>query len=273
MMQMTPIVKQLLVLNIIMFLGSWMIPTANDIFALHYWGDDNFRVWQLVTHMFMHGGVFHIFFNMFALVSFGSVLEHYWGARKFLFFYFSCGLGAAALQLGITHLEIQDMLAQASSLHLSPELEHTVLNLVLDDGQFIKGSVFEENLIPVLEEAGRLPKLNQAGFDALFQAAIHAQTPMVGASGAIYGLLVAFAFMFPMAELAMLFIPIPIKAKYFVPGLITLDILAGINGSSLFGSGASGGVAHFAHIGGAVIGFIIMWSWRYSKFGKNNRWN
>lgn len=269
MMQMTPLVKQLLVLNIIMFAGSWFIPTANDIFALHYWGDDNFRVWQLVTHMFMHGGIFHIFFNMFALVSFGSVLEHYWGPRKFLFFYFSCGLGAAALQLGITHLEIQELLTGAARLNLTDSLRHSILNLSLAE----KGQLFEDGLIELMNTSGRGHLLNQDSFDALLRATIHAQTPMVGASGAIYGLLVAFAFMFPMAELAMFFIPIPIKAKYFVPGLITLDILAGINGSSLFGSGASGGVAHFAHIGGAIIGFIIMWSWKNTKFGNSKRWN
>jgi len=268
-MQMTPIVKQLLILNIIMFVGSYIVPNADDIFALHYWGDDHFRVWQLVTHMFMHGGIAHIFFNMFALISFGSVLEHYWGTRKFLFFYFSCGLGAAALQLGITHIEIQDMLEGAARLNLTDSLRHSILNLSLAQN----GELFKEGVIDLLDKSGRGHLLNQENFNVLARAAIHTQTPMVGASGAIYGLLVAFAFMFPMAELAMFFIPIPIKAKYFVPGLIAMDIIAGLNGSSLFGSNEIGGVAHFAHVGGAVIGFLLIWSWRYKKYGKIDRWD
>ena len=96
-------------------------------------------------------------------------------------------------------------------------------------------------------------------------------TPSVGASGAIYGLLTAFAFMFPNAELALLFIPVPIKAKYFVPGLIFLDLFLGFKGSSIFGSGGTG-IAHFAHVGGAITGFIMMWYWKNNSFN-NRRWN
>jgi membrane associated rhomboid family serine protease len=97
------------------------------------------------------------------------------------------------------------------------------------------------------------------------------KVPVVGASGAIYGLLVAFAFMFPMAELGIMFIPIPIKAKYFVPGLLVIDLFLGFNGQSIFGAGSTG-VAHFAHIGGAITGFIMMWYWKKNQF-KHNRWN
>lgn len=95
-------------------------------------------------------------------------------------------------------------------------------------------------------------------------------TPAVGASGAIYGLLVAFAFMFPNAELMMLFIPVPIKAKYFVPGIVAVDIILGLKGESLFGGGS--GIAHFAHVGGALFGFLLMWYWKKNQFN-NNRWN
>ena len=112
---------------------------------------------------------------------------------------------------------------------------------------------------------------NQVNFNALLEAAQSVQVRMLGASGAVYGLLVAFAFMFPNAELAFMFIPIPIKAKYFVPGIIAMDLFLGLKGNSIFGSGGTG-IAHFAHIGGALIGFIMMWYWKQNQFS-NNRWN
>ena len=111
----------------------------------------------------------------------------------------------------------------------------------------------------------------QEQFNVLITAVQEFQTPSVGASGAIYGLLTAFAFMFPNAELALLFIPVPIKAKYFVPGILAIDLFLGFKGSSLFGSGGTG-VAHFAHIGGALFGFIMMWYWKKNSFN-NNRWD
>lgn len=200
----TPVVKQLLIINIIFFIGSQILgDRAYQLFALFSFESPFFRAYQLITHMFMHGGVTHILFNMVALVSFGSALEHFWGGKRFLFFYISCGLGAALVN-----------------------------NLV-----------------------------NQYYFHDITTAA-------VGASGAVYGLLVAFAFMFPNAELALMFIPVPIKAKYFVPILVGLDLFSGFTGFSIFG----GGIAHFAHVGGAVVGFLMMWFWRNSKFNQN-RWN
>lgn len=202
----TPVVKQLLIINIIFFIGSlpqMLGERAYEIFALFSFESPLFKPYQLITHMFMHGGLTHILFNMIALVSFGSALEHFWGGKRFLFFYISCGLGAA----------------------------------------------LANNLI------------NQYYFHDIATAA-------VGASGAVYGLLVAFAFMFPNAELALMFIPVPIKAKYFVPILVALDLFSGFTGMSIFGAG----IAHFAHVGGAVVGFIMMWFWRNNKYN-HNRWN
>jgi membrane associated rhomboid family serine protease len=210
---MTDTVKQLLILNILFFIGAQFVPQATDLLALHYFESDKFKLWQPISHMFMHGGLMHIFFNMFALVSFGSALEHFWGPKKFLFFYFSCGIGAALIHSGINYYYFHDGL-----------------------------NTFE-NMIGAL-------------------------TPTVGASGAIYGLLVAFAFMFPNAELALLFIPVPIKAKYFVPGIVLLDLFSGVTGYSIFG----GGIAHFAHVGGALFGFLMMWYWKKNQFSKN-RWD
>lgn len=202
----------------------------------------------------------HIAFNMFAMVSFGSALEHFWGGKKFIFFYISCGLGAALLQIGVNYLQFQSALEPVRYLGLSDGTLHQIINVNFTDGANFRSDLFLDGIKPILESAGKT-NLNEEGFKGLFDAAVINQVPMVGASGAIYGLLVAFAFMFPNAELALMFIPIPIKAKYFVPGILAIDLFLGFKGDSLFGSGGTG-VAHFAHIGGAIVGYFMMWYWK-----------
>lgn len=271
MMRITETVKQLLIINIIFFIGSYLVgPVAQDFLALHLPTDDRFKFWQPLTHMFMHGNVMHIFFNMFALYSFGVVLEQIWGGKKFLFFYISCGLGAALLHLGVNYYQLNVALEGAANMRLSKDTLHQVLNVSFTDGMYYQGSLFQDAIKPILEEAGKLNKLNQENFTSLFNAAVINQTPSVGASGAIYGVLVAFAFMLPNAELMLMFVPIPIKAKYFVPGLLAVDLFLGLKGGSIFGGGD--GIAHFAHIGGALVGFLMMWFWKKDQFNKN-RWN
>ncbi len=242
---MTDTVKQLLILNILFFIGAQFVPQATDLLALQYFESDKFKLWQPISHMFMHGDLMHIFFNMFALVSFGSALEHFWGPKKFLFFYFSCGIGAALIHSGINYYHFHDGL---NTLVSNGFKETEILNLI-NEGKFMTSwqAVLSPNT---------------------FENMIGALTPTVGASGAIYGLLVAFAFMFPNAELALLFIPVPIKAKYFVPGIVLLDLFSGVTGYSIFG----GGIAHFAHVGGALFGFLMMWYWKKNQFSKN-RWD
>lgn len=242
---MTDTVKQLLILNILFFIGAQFVPQATDLLALHYFESDKFKLWQPISHMFMHGSLMHIFFNMFALVSFGSALEHFWGPKKFLFFYFTCGIGAALIHSGINYYHFHDGL---DTLVLNGFKETEILNLI-NEGKFMTS--WQAVLAP-----------------DTFENMIGALTPTVGASGAIYGLLVAFAFMFPNAELALLFIPVPIKAKYFVPGIVLLDLFSGVTGYSIFG----GGIAHFAHVGGALFGFIMMWYWKKNQFNQN-RWD
>jgi membrane associated rhomboid family serine protease len=242
---MTDTVKQLLILNILFFIGAQFVPQATDLLALHYFESDKFKLWQPISHMFMHGSLMHIFFNMFALVSFGSALEHFWGPKKFLFFYFTCGIGAALIHSGINYYHFHDGL---NTLVLNGFKETEILNLI-NEGKFMTS--WQAVLAP-----------------DTFENMIGALTPTVGASGAIYGLLVAFAFMFPNAELALLFIPVPIKAKYFVPGIVLLDLFSGVTGYSIFG----GGIAHFAHVGGALFGFIMMWYWKKNQFNQN-RWD
>ena len=274
-MPITPTVKQLLIVNFLFFVGSQLLgDVAYQYLSLYDIENDSFRFWQPLTHMFMHAEVYngnfsnimHIAFNMFALYSFGSILEHYWGGIKFLFFYISCGLGAALLHSLVNYVHIQLLLDQLSHLTLSASDLHLLLNAdytsVFDEnGQLVAGQVSS-----IMEKA----QFQQADFNTLIKAVQLCQTPAVGASGAIYGLLVAFAFMAPNAELGLMFIPIPIKAKYFVPGLLAVDLFMGVRGESIFG-GASG-IAHFAHIGGALVGFLMVLYWKKNQF-KSNRWN
>jgi membrane associated rhomboid family serine protease len=270
MMNITPVVKQLLILNIIFFIGSQMVPISYDLFALYFPENVNFRYWQPITSMFMHApmpNIMHIAFNMLALFSFGSALEHFWGGKKFLFFYISCGLGAALLHIGVNYLEFYSVIDTFSNLKLSSQELHTLLNADYKSLYDDKGLMIEGPVRSILENS----KFSQEQYVDLFKAIQISNSTAVGASGAIYGLLTAFAFMFPKAELMMMFIPIPIKAKYFVPGMLLLDLFLGLRGSSIFGAGSTG-IAHFAHLGGAITGFIMMWFWKKNQFN-HRRWN
>jgi membrane associated rhomboid family serine protease len=269
MMNITPVVKQLLIINILFFIGSYFVPVSYDFFALYYPENDSFKGWQLITHMFMHApfpNLMHILFNMFALYSFGSALEHFWGGKKFLFFYISCGLGAALLHTGVNYYEIHSLLSD-TGLKLSASETHLLLNADYSTLFDEKGQMMAGEINTILEKAN----CTQQQFNSIVEASMISKGVVVGASGAVYGLLVAFAFMFPNAELAMLFIPIPIKAKYFVPGILAIDLFLGFKGSSIFGAGSTG-IAHFAHVGGAITGFLMMWFWKKNQFNKN-RWN
>ena len=270
MMKMTETVKQLLIINIIVFIGSQFVVNAYPLFSLYYPESTNFRIWQPITHMFMHApmpNLMHIVFNMFALVSFGSALEHYWGAKKFIFFYISCGLGSALLYTGVNYYQIHSLFNEVASLNLSSAQIHTLLNADYSSLFDATGQMFPGTIKTMLDNA----HCTQEQFNTIQEAVSISRGTVVGASGAIYGLLTAFAFMFPMAELGIMFIPIPIKAKYFVPGIIAIDLFLGFKGSSLFGAGGTG-IAHFAHIGGALTGFLMMWYWKKTQFN-NNRWN
>ena len=238
------IVKQLIIINILFFLGSTRLEnTAYDLLALHYPQNPKFAPWQVVTHMFMHGSINHILFNMFGLWMFGGTLAQMWGRNKFLFFYLSTGLGAAAFQLGINYFQISTVLEQLVEAGYSA----TALTETLQSRQY-------NTLLNVISRT------------ELDQLLTSYYMSMVGASGALYGILVAFAFLFPNTELMIIFLPIPIKAKYFVPILLASDLFFGFSSYSL------GPIAHFAHLGGAVTGYIMMWYWKKQQFNKN-RWD
>lgn len=247
-MQITPVVKQLLIINIIFFVGSMLVPHATQYLSLYFFKNEQFGIWQLLSHMFMHGNVLHIAFNMFALYSFGSTLEHYWGGKKFLFFYISCGLGAAVLHSAVNYFIYENGVAHMQEIGLGSQIQSW-----LESGKI--------NFVT------RPANLDEGLLNEMYGAF---NVPAVGASGAIYGLLVAFAFMFPNTPLFLMFIPIPIKAKYFVPVILLYDLVAGFKGGGIFGG--SDGIAHFAHLGGALLGFLMMWYWKKNSFN-DNRWN
>lgn len=251
MMQITETVKHLILINILFFIGAQFVAESHALLPMYYFENPLFQFWQPLTSMFMHGSIGHILFNMFGLYMFGSTLEQYWGAKKFLFFYISCGLGAALVHQGVNYLEFQGAYTTLIENGISPAEINTLL------------------------KEGSVNAVNPSGNAALIQEAVNKLSgaysiPVVGASGAIYGILVAFAFMFPNVKLMLLFLPVPIAAKYFVPAILLIDLFSGLNGNSVFGT--STGIAHFAHLGGALTGFLIMWYWKKNQFN-DNRWN
>ena len=232
-------ISVLIVVCIILFAITFMVPGMYDFmfktFALYFPPHENFRIWQFVSNIFMHGSFAHIFFNMYALWAFGSPLEQMWGKRKFLVFFFLAGIGAAIIYTLVNYLKFNNLY-----------------------NEFVSAGVGEDNIRALLQTGdlsvigGRLPQEKLQDFLNLFTI------PVVGASGAIYGVLVAFGILFPNAKLFLIFLPVPIPAKYFIPVLIGLDLFSGVTGFSIFG----GNVAHFGHVGGAVIGLLLMLYWR-----------
>ena len=243
--KLTEAIKHLIILNVIFFgassllglnLGNWL--------ALYFPQNDHFGFWQFVSHMFLHGGFMHILFNMYALWAFGSPLEQMWGRNKFLFFYFSAGIGAGLIYTAVNYFQFNSIYNDLIGVGLQPG---DIQNL-LESGRY---------------NSGILDQIPEKKLSSIYQIY---NTPAVGASGAIYGVLVAFGMSFPNAKLALIFLPVPIAAKYFIPVLIGLDLFSGVTGFSIFG----GGIAHFAHVGGAIIGFIMMKYWEKNQF---KRWN
>ena len=206
--------RNLIILNIIVFIATLInqeFMTAE--FALFYPTSRYFHWWQVLTHMFMHGGFWHILFNMYTLWLFGSVVENIIGSKKFLLFYFICGLGAAGLHLGVEFLQMQSFM----------------------EGAALGNSVALQNI------------------------AVIKLTPTVGASGAIYGVLIGYAMLFPASKMTLLFPPVTLSAKWMVIVFAAIELLTGVTGTVA-------GVAHFAHLGGMLIGWLMIFYWR--KRGK-----
>ena len=211
---MPPVVKNLIITNVIVYIitmisGNFMY----EHFSLFYFKSPFFKPFQLVTHMFMHGGFAHILFNMYALFIFGSVLERVWGSQKFLFYYFVTGIGAALIHLGVMALQLRGYIAD------------------LNAGDLLARAQIQDILV----------------------------TPTVGASGAIYGLLLAYGMLFPNNIMQLIFPPIALKAKWFVLAYGAIELMLGL-------SGRGGDIAHFAHLGGMIFGYFLILYWK-----KNNR--
>jgi membrane associated rhomboid family serine protease len=210
----TPIVLNLIIINALVFFaqmafgGNAAVNPVDDLFALHHYKSDLFRPYQIVTHMFMHGGFFHLLFNMFALWMFGSNVERVWGPKRFLIFYLICGLGSAFAQMGSYTFDFW-------------QIDH----------------------------------LNLAAEEVIQYQDILRRSATVGASGAIMGVLAAFGYLFPNTELILFPIPVPIKAKWAIMGIIALDVFGGV--SKVQGDN----IAHFAHVGGALIGLLLVIFW------------
>ena len=239
------IVKHLIIINVIFFIASIVFgELMYDLFAMHYPNNSDFILWQPVTHMFMHGDITNILFNMFGLWMFGTPLEQMWGKQKFVFFYLSAGFGAVLIQTIVYHYDVM-----------------SVTQILIDNG-------LTNSDVDAFYKTGRLNTsiIQSVGEDRLYSGIQSFKAVMVGASGALYGTLVAFAMLFPNVQLMLLFPQIPIKAKFFVPLLILFDLFFGFTSYSV------GPIAHFAHIGGAITGFLMMWYWKKNQFN-NRRWN
>lgn len=211
--RLTPITKNIIIINVLVYLVSnfWNPLFMYTEFSVYYIGSPFFKVWQIITHMFMHAplgqgiGLTHILFNMLTLVSFGPILEQVLSQKKFIILYFASGIGAYALNCLWNFVEI-------SQLGANPE------------------DIF--------------------------------RSPMMGASGAIFGVVAAFSTLFPDSKMSIMFIPYGIKAKYLLPGIIVISLYLGFSGSI-------GGIAHFAHIGGAIVGFVLARYWKNNQFRIN----
>tara|TARA_R110002050_G_scaffold118625_3_gene236110 strand:+ start:4994 stop:5737 length:744 start_codon:yes stop_codon:yes gene_type:complete len=247
MIRITDTVKHLIIINVLFFVATQIFgDQMYRWFALWFPKNENFQIWQIVTHMFMHGGITHILFNMLGLWMFGSPVEEYLGKKQFLFLYFSAGLGAVLFQLGYYYYNYLPLYSELISSGLnSDQIVHMLTTNQISDG------------------ISNVQKLNLQQIYPIYNAS------MVGASGCIMGILAAFGVMNPEAKLMMIFLPIPIKAKYFIPGIILLDVVSAFTGQSFF---SPSNTAYMAHVGGALIGFIMMWYWKKNSFNKN-RWN
>lgn len=234
---MPPVVKNLLLLNVIMFIitqiGEMQGIPMTYILGGYVFNSPHFEPYQMVTHFFMHGGFFHILFNMFALVIFGSALEQVWGPKRFFIFYMATALGAFFLHQIVGYIEVkhieEQIIANGGNMQ---EIKLAVKNLGV-------GNIYTEGL--------------------LRDYSIAVTVPVVGASGAVYGVLVGFGYLFPNTKLMLLFPPIPIKAKWLV------TIMVGIAVYNSFLNNPGDNVAHLAHLGGAIVGFIIVLIWQKDK--------
>ena len=226
------VVKNLLIINGLFFLATWTLQNQGidltKMFALHQFQSPDFRPHQLITHMFMHANFTHLFFNMFTLWMFGKTLENMWGGKRFLTYYMITGFGAALIYMAYIQFQINS---------ISSNIDSETYNMIINKGN-------------------QLLTNNQNFTDPIFgKLNLLINVPILGASGAIYGLLLAFGMLFP-NSLIYLYFAIPVKAKYFVGGIGVLALISGV------GNNPGDNVAHFAHLGGMIFGIILLKYWK-----------
>jgi len=256
-------VKNLLIINVLFYFAAWVlrsrgIADLDDSLALYFIGSDHFRPWQYITYMFMHGSFEHLLFNMFGLWMFGYILENYWGTARFLLFYLVCGVGAGLVHSLVIWITSAPVLADINAFAAAPSADALVQ---------LYGEHFKGIINPAwVSEVSNAWRTNPDGMD-FATTAVDAFTnayreriigiPTVGASGAIYGILLAFGMMFPNERIYLYFI-MPIKAKWFVIGYAVVELFTGIMGTN-------DGIAHFAHLGGMLFGLLLILYWRRKR--------
>ena len=238
------VIKNLLIINGLFFVATWVVGNVFHInltqfLGLYLPGSDNFQPYQLITHMFMHGGIAHIFFNMFALWMFGYSLENVWGPKRFLIYYMVTGLGAALLHLGVNYWEMTSI-----------------------QNELIQQGASMQDLISLRSSGEISSSFNTVNQQLLEQYYYKFNTPTVGASGAVFGVLLAFGMMFPNQYIYVYF-ALPIKAKYFVAIYGALELYNGI------ANDPDSNIAHFAHLGGMLFGYLLITYWRRRNRGNN----
>lgn len=226
-MNLTPAVKNIIIINVLIYLACFVVPGLNEALTGYYFASPNFRPWQIVSHMFMHSqyDFTHIFFNMYALYLFGTALENYWGTKKFVIYYMTCGVGAFFLHMGVSYFEIQKMMQSLTDKEI-----YQVMITGLEEGKAYKVQMVE-----------------------LYSAI---NTGVVGASGAVFGVLLGFGMLFPNTELMLLFPPIPLKAKYFVMIYGAIEFFLAMRQTT------GDNVAHYAHLGGMLFGYLLLKYWQ-----------
>ncbi len=236
------VVKNLLIINGLFFLAKIGLQTTgvnlSHIFGAYYFDSPNFEPWQIITHMFMHASMSHIFFNMFALWMFGTAIEQVWGPKKFLIYYLITGFGAFLLHYAVVSVEMYQ---------LASEVGPDVIAQIKSEGVEVwtSGKYYTN---PIWQKINAIYNI-----------------PVVGASGAVFGLLLAYGMMFPNNRLMLIFLPVPIKAKYFVMGYGAIELFSGIANSE------GDNVAHFAHLGGMLFGYLLIKYWDSNKSQGSNK--
>jgi membrane associated rhomboid family serine protease len=261
-----PVVKNIIIINIILFAASQLtMHVLHSDFMIRHLAlfslkSPLFEPHQVATHIFMHASLAHIFFNMFGVFMFGRILEQLWGSKKMLVFYTVTGLGAAFIHLTVNYFQMNNMLNLAAMFNNTPG--YTLFSQIVT--KYGSRADHYEQIMSFMQQWFYKP--DDPSFiesSKMYVADViygNLNIPTVGASGAVFGLLIAFAMMFPDVELMLIFLPIPIKAKYFVPIYALLELFFGVAGFQW------DNVAHFAHLGGALFGFLLVRFWKKNQF-------